>query len=84
MTKDIEIEKPGKNPLEEIFKQKLSALEGIQTQRTAREFYETIGQIFASQGINPHRSFFFEKRYFLTFQENQSEVFALSINCKYF
>lgn len=76
LEKDIEI--PGKNPFEQDLKQKINLLEAFQTERTAKEFYETVQKIFSHYNLSPKRPWFIDRRNFITFTENPTEAISLT------
>lgn len=80
MIREKDIEVMGKNPFEEDLKQRINLLEAFQTERTAKEFYETVQKIFSHYSLSPKRPWFGEKRHFMTFSENQTEAISLTID----
>ncbi len=80
MIREKNIEVIGQNPFNEELKRKINLLEAFQTERTAKEFYDVIQRIFSHYNSLPKRPWFGEKRHFMTFSENQTEVVSLTVD----
>ncbi len=65
------------NPLEQLLNEKIKMIEAYQTPRTAKEFYETMMQIFVESKAPIKRRWFSDSEYNLLFQEHPDEMLFL-------